>query len=151
MNEIINSLYRRKIYISLFMALIVMARLLNALQLNTLFIVSVVLAALVILTLFIECLINFIKMKNSENAIFDFLLCVAMLNMIYLVPFVFKIDFNIQNRILLLENVLMCIVSMLNSYKVNLSARNGLMSALKSKETKIAYLFLINVLFIILI
>ena len=132
------------------MALIVMARLLNALQLNTLFIVSVVLAALVILTLFIECLINFIKMKNSENAIFDFLLCVAMLNMIYLVPFVFKIDFNIQNRILLLENVLMCIVSMLNSYKVNLSARNGLMSALKSKETKIAYLFLINVLFLIL-
>ena len=151
MNRILNSLYRRKIYISLFMALIVMARLLNALQLNTLFIVSVVLAALVILTLFIECLINFIKMKNSENAIFDFLLCVAMLNMIYLVPFVFKIDFNIQNRILLLENVLMCIVSMLNSYKVNLSARNGLMSALKSKETKIAYLFLINVLFIILI
>ena len=133
------------------MALIVMARLLNALQLNTLFIVSVVLAALVILTLFIECLINFIKMKNSENAIFDFLLCVAMLNMIYLVPFVFKIDFNIQNRILLLENVLMCIVSMLNSYKVNLSTRNGLMSALKSKETKIAYLFLINLLFIILI
>ena len=151
MNEILNSLYRRKIYISLLMALIVMARLLNALQLNTLFIVSVVLAALVILTLFIECLINFIKMKNSENAIFDFLLCVAMLNMIYLVPFVFKIDFNIQNRILLLENVLMCIVSMLNSYKVNLSTRNGLMSALKSKETKIAYLFLINLLFIILI
>ena len=151
MNRILNSLYRRKIYISLFMALIVMARLLNALQLNTLFIVSVVLAALVILTLFIECLINFIKMKNSENAIFDFLLCVAMLNMIYLVPFVFKIDFNIQNRILLLENVLMCIVSMLNSYKVNLSTRNGLMSALKSKETKIAYLFLINLLFIILI
>ena len=150
MKRILNYLFRRKIYISLFMGLIVLARLLNTFQFDTLFIGSVALAALVILALFIECLINFIK-KNRESAIFDFLLCIVMLNMIYLIPFVFNVDFNIQNKLILLENVLMCIFSILNSYKVNLSARNGLRSALKSKETYIAYLFLINVLFFILV